>query len=160
MEQIGFEIEGPHFDLLDGKFEPERFGVELFVLVAAHGGDIEFGGLVQTGPGCEQPRLLESLQGGKVLLGLAAQAALLNAEIGELALVGQKGLDLNQLLANTLLLVGEQFSEFQPAEGKDAHLEGQNASQTPVGIGEGLHESQFLVADRLVALAELGRWAS
>ena len=31
MEQVGFELDGPHFDLLDRKFEPELLGVELLL---------------------------------------------------------------------------------------------------------------------------------
>ena len=73
MEQIGFEIQGPHLDLLDRKFEPENLGIELCLPTTADRVDIEFGGFVQTGPGSEQPGLLEGLKGGKILLGLTPQ---------------------------------------------------------------------------------------
>ena len=49
MEQIGIEIQGAYFDLLDRKFEPERLRVILLLPADAHGIDIELGGLVQTG---------------------------------------------------------------------------------------------------------------
>jgi len=80
----------------------------------------------------------QSLERGKVLLGLAAQPALLNAEIGELAVVSQIDLGLDQLLADAFLLVREQLGEFQPAEGIDACLKRGNAGQAPMGVGEGL----------------------
>ena len=67
MEQIGLELDGAQFDLLECKFEPERFRVEQFVLVAVHGDDVGFGGLVEARPGEEQPGLPQSLQGGEVL---------------------------------------------------------------------------------------------
>ena len=81
MESIGLEIEGPHRDLLERKFEPERIRVELFLPATADRADIEFGGFPQTGPGSEQPGLLESLKGGKVLVGLTPEPTLLNAEL-------------------------------------------------------------------------------
>jgi hypothetical protein len=77
MEQIGHEIQGPQFDLGDGKFEPERRRVVLLLPVLVHSGDIELGGLVQPGLSFPDPRFLQRLEGGQVLLGLAAQAALL-----------------------------------------------------------------------------------
>ena len=77
--------------MLERKFEPESLRIECFLPVRAHGGDVELGGFVQAGPGPEQPWLLDLLQGGQVLLGLAAEPALLNAEIDELAL-GQRHL--------------------------------------------------------------------
>jgi hypothetical protein len=46
MEQIGLELQGAEFDLLEPKFEPERLRVVLFLAVRAHGVDIELGGLV------------------------------------------------------------------------------------------------------------------
>ena len=46
MEQIGLEIQGAQFDLLDRKFEPERLRVVLLLPVRLHGVDIEPGGLV------------------------------------------------------------------------------------------------------------------
>ena len=156
VEQIGLDVDGPQFDLLQSKFEPERLRVELFVPVLVHGGDIESGGLVQAGLCCLDPGLLQSLEGRSVLVGLAAQAALLNAEIVELALVSQKGLGLDQYLARAFVVAGEQIGEFHPSEGKDAHFEGGDAGQAPFGIGEGLDQSQFLVANGLVALAESG----
>jgi hypothetical protein len=45
-EQIGAEGQGPLLDLIDRKIEPERLGVERFVLVAAHGKEIGLCGLV------------------------------------------------------------------------------------------------------------------
>jgi hypothetical protein len=48
-EQIGLEIGGSRFDLLDRKFEPERLGLELFLRVAVDRFDIGPGGLVQMG---------------------------------------------------------------------------------------------------------------
>jgi hypothetical protein len=41
VEQIGLELDGPHFDCLDRKFEPESLRIEQIVLVNAHGTDIE-----------------------------------------------------------------------------------------------------------------------
>jgi hypothetical protein len=145
MEQVGLEIQGSQFDLLDSKFEPERLGVVLLLPVGAHRVDIEPGGLVQARLGCLEPGLLESLEGRQILFGLTAQAAFLNAEIDELALVGQKGLGFDQYLARAFIVFGEQIGEFHPAEGKDAHLERGNAGQAPMGIDEGLDEGQFLV---------------
>src|SRR5215469_3188682 len=46
IEQIGFEIEGPQFDLRDGKFEPERPPGRI-AGAFVHGADIELGGFVQ-----------------------------------------------------------------------------------------------------------------
>jgi hypothetical protein len=112
--------------------------------------------LVQAGLCFLEPRLLESVKRGTVLLCLAAQAAFLNAEIGELALARQIDLRLDQYLARAFVVVGEQIGEFQSAEGKDAHFEGGDAGQAPMGVGEGLDQSQFLVADGLEAFAELG----
>ena len=53
-------------------------------------------------------------------------------------------------------MVREQISEFQAAEGIDAHLKGGNAGDAPMGIGEGLNQRQFLVAYGLALFAELG----
>jgi len=124
--------------------------------MAPHGRDIELGGLVQAGLGFLEPGLLESLEDGQVLFGLTPQPALLNAEIVDLALVGQKGLGLDQDLARAFLVFGEQLGEFHPAEGKDGQLEGGNAGDAPVGVSEGLDESELFIAHRLVAVAELG----
>jgi hypothetical protein len=46
MEQIGVEIQGAQFDLLERKFEPERRRVVLCLPVRAHRVDIEPDGFV------------------------------------------------------------------------------------------------------------------
>ena len=57
MEQIGFEIQGAQFDLLDRKFEPERLRILLLLPAAAHGVDIELCGFVEAGLGGLEPGL-------------------------------------------------------------------------------------------------------
>ena len=106
---------GSQFDLLPRKFEPERLGVELFLAATARCGDIGFGCVVEAGLNSLEPGLLQSLESGQVLFGLTPQAALLSAEIDELALVRKKGLGLYQYLARAFVVFGEQVAKFHPA---------------------------------------------
>jgi hypothetical protein len=57
-----------------------------------------------SGQGFEATGFLEILEGGKVLVGLAAQAAFLNAEVGKLALVSQIDVGLDPLPTDAFLL--------------------------------------------------------
>ena len=99
---------------------------------------------------------LELAQGGGVLLALAAEAALLDRKIVELALVGEEDFGLDQVLAGVGLLGGELVCEFEAADGVDAEFEGRDAEQTPLGVGEGLDEIALLVAGGLMAREEGG----
>ena len=51
---------GAQLDLIDRKFESERFRVVVLLPAAAHRVDIELGGLAEAGLGCVEPGLVQS----------------------------------------------------------------------------------------------------
>ena len=70
-----------------------------------------------------------------VFVTLAAETILLNAEIIELALIGEEDFCIDQ--GRMILELG---SELKATERVDAGLERRDAEQTPLGIGDGLEE--------------------
>ncbi len=89
-------------------------------------------------------------QFGQVFLALAAEAAFLNAEVVELALIGDENMRVDQSGANGSILVFELAGELEAAKGVDAHLERGNAKETPLRISERLDEIFFVVTDGLM----------
>jgi hypothetical protein len=70
----------------------------------------------------------------RYLFAAAQQTVFLNAEIVQLALIGQEHFRFDELLANHWFFIREQLGEFQAAERVDARFERWNAQQPPFGV--------------------------
>jgi len=112
------------------------------------------GYLVQANAGLALALLLQFAKRGGVFLTLAAQAAFLDAEIVELALVGEKDLGFDEVLARRRIFICEELGKFQAAHCVDAHFERRDAEQTPFGVRQGLDEIAFVIAYRRARLHE------
>ncbi len=124
--------------------------------VFAEGFDVLTGGLVETRLRLAFPGFLELLERGGVLFALATQAVLLNAQIVELALVGEEDFRFDELFADGFFFVGEEFGEFQTADGVNSGFERRNALEAPFGVRQRLHEILFGFARGLIAFVEAG----
>jgi len=69
-------------------------------------------------------------------------------QIANLLFVGDEGVGVDQVRACGEVLFVEQLGEFDAAFGEQSRFERGDATQTPVGVGDGLYEIRFQQADR------------
>jgi hypothetical protein len=71
----------------------------------------------------------------------------LGVQIAELLFVGEEGLELDESGAGGDVLVIELARELSTALGVNGHLTSGNSAETPGGIGDGLDQVTFALAD-------------
>jgi hypothetical protein len=90
---------------------------------------------------------LESAQFGGFFVAASGKARFLQVQVTDLLFVGDEGVRVDQVRTGGGLVLFEQLSEFEAAFGEQSHFENRDAAETPIGIGDRLHEIGFLVAD-------------
>jgi hypothetical protein len=124
------------------------------VAVLANGGDVLVGRVGEPSRASTGAFFLEFAEGGGVTIALAAEAGFLDAEVVELALVGEEDFSFDEVLADVRLFQRKGVGEFEVADGVDAEFERGYSQETPFGIGERLDQALFFVSDRLVLLED------
>ena len=124
--------------------------------ILAEGFDVLTCGLVETCALLALADGLELLERRSVLFALAPEAVFLNAQIVELALIGEKDSGFDELLADGFFFVRELIGELQAADGVNAGFERRDALKSPFGIGNRLDQIIFGVVSGLIAFAEAG----
>src|SRR5579884_1090664 len=150
------DVAGVLMDFLARKFEAKFSRVELFVAPFAEGFHVLTGGRIETLRGPGFTRFLDFFESSRVFFALAAQPVFLDAQIIELALVGEEDFGFDELFADGLFFVGEQVGQFQATEGVDAGFARRNALEAPFGVSQRLDQMKFGFACRLVMVAEAG----
>jgi hypothetical protein len=92
---------------------------------------------------------LKLLEIGGVLYQLPAEAGFLDAQVVQLAMIGEIGVGFDERRTECGILIIEDVGKFDAAKGVDPGFERGDAEQAPGGIGEGLGERGFGVSGGL-----------
>jgi hypothetical protein len=91
--------------------------------------------------------LLESAQFGSFFIATAGKPRFLQVQVTDLLFVSDESVRVDQVRTGGGLVLFEQPGEFETAFGEQGHFKNRDAAEAPIGIGDGLHEIGFLVAD-------------
>jgi hypothetical protein len=118
-------------------------------LIAAAREEISASGIFKSGRFFGLAFVLELAEFSHFLFAAAGQAGFVEMQILELLFVDEHGVHFDHDGAIGRGVVWEERVEFEAAFGEQGHFEAGDASQTPAGVGNGLHESAFFGADGL-----------
>ncbi len=125
-------------DVLKWKFEAMVGGIEGAAIVSS--GGVEHGGLFKLTAFFGNAGLLERFEFGEIFFAMAAQAGFLELQVAQLLFVLEEGLEVGEAGVFGGCI-------FCAAAGVDGGFERGDAEETPIGVGDRLHEDRFASGD-------------